>query len=266
MKQSSKILTLILFSLLFLNLSGQDQDDGFKNDPISNSGHEDRSFRFGLQVKPSISWFKPNSSGYEGEGSKLGLSYGLSTEFFLGKNYLVSTGFFISSLRGGISYEGTYLDNSNTHILSEVKQSIKINYIEVPLMLKLRTNELGYMTYFGNFGVKSGFKYKSTSDFVYTDITNSPKIENVNTTGDAFFFNSWLVIGAGLEYNISGNTNLSIGVSYNNGFINSLHTKTHLLNPTTKKASLGTKGEVLYTDKNASANINYFSLEIGIYF
>ncbi|MCO6501222.1 MAG: PorT family protein [Vicingus serpentipes] len=264
MKQSSKILTLILFSSLFLNLSAQ--DDGFQNDPIANSGDVDRGFRFGLQVKPGISWFKPNSSGYEKEGSKVGFSYGLSTEFFLGKNYLFSTGFFITSLGGDFSYEGVYLDNNNIYVPSEVKQSTKIGYIEIPLTLKLRTNEIGYMTYYGNFGLRTAFKYKSTSDFSYIDIKNTPKIEKVNTAGDVFFFNSWLVIGAGAEYNISGNTNLSFGISYNNGFINALHTKTHLLDATTGKAALGTKGEALYTDKNASANINYFALEVGIYF
>lgn len=264
MKQPSKILTLILFSLLFLNLSAQ--DDGFQNDPVANSGNNGKNFRFGLLVKPSISWFKPNSSGYEKEGSKMGFSYGLSTEFFLGKNYLVSTGFFLTSLGGDFSYEGIYLDNNNINVPSEVEQSMKINYIEIPLTLKLRTNEIGYMTYYGNFGVRTAFKYKSSSDFVYTDITNKPKVEKINTAGDAFFMNSWLVIGAGAEYNIFGNTNLSFGISYNNGFMNALHTKTNLLDATTGKAALGTKGEALYTDKNASANINYFALEVGIYF
>lgn len=262
MKQRSKILTLIVFSLLFLNLSAQ--DDNFNNDPIANSTTEYKKFRFGLQFKPILSWFKPNSSGYIKEGNELGFSYGLSTEFFLSKNYLFSTGFFVTSLGGEISYEGAYADNSNNYIPSELNQTFKIGYVEIPLTLKLRTNEIGYMTYHGNFGLRTGVKYKSVSDFTYLDIKNTPKIE-VNTAGDVFFMNAWLVVGAGAEYNISGNTNLSVGLTYNNGLINTLNTKTNLLDAN-GKAVIDANGKPLLTDKNASANINYFSLEIGIYF
>ena len=39
-----------------------------------------------------------------------------------------------------------------------------------------------------------------------------------------------------------------------------------MIDATTGKASVGANGKALYTDKNASANINYFALEVGIYF
>jgi hypothetical protein len=263
MKQFPKILTLIIFSSLFLNLSAQ--DGNFENDRVANSSDDDRKFRFGLQFNPNISWLKPNTTGYTKESSKFGFSYGLSTEFFLSKNYLFSTGIIINSLGGELSYQGTYEDDNKLNIPSEIVQSYNIKYVEIPLSLKLRTNEIGYMTYYGNFGLRAGIKYKSTSDFTYLDINKAPKVEDINTSSDVFFMNTWLVIGAGAEYNISGNTNLSIGFSYNNGLINTLDTKVNQLD-TGGNAALDSNGDPLFTDKNASANISYFSLEIGLYF
>ena len=263
MIQRTKILTLIIFGLLFLNLSAQ--DDSFENDPVVEAQDEARKVRFGLQLNPQISWLSPNTKNYAGKGSKLGLNYGLSTEFFLTKNYLFSTGFFISSLGGKVSYQGTFKDANGVNFQSTVEQTYKIKYIEIPLTLKLRTNEIGYMTYYGQFGLKSAIKFKSTSDYTYADINNSPKEEDVNTAGDIFFVNMYLTVGAGVEYNISGNTSLMVGLTYNNGFINQLNKESNLLN-TEGKAVLDADGNPVYTSKDPSANLNYIALNIALYF
>jgi len=264
MEQRTKILTLIIFGLLFLNLSAQ--EDSFENDPIDKTHDVERKVRFGLQANPQISWFSTNTENYESEGSKLGLNYGLSTEFFLTQNYLFSTGLFISSLGGKVSYEGVFKDSHGVNVQSAVEQTYSIKYIEIPLTLKLRTNEIGYMTYYGQFGLKSAVKFKSTSDYTYEEINNSPKVEEVNTAGDIFIVNMFLTVGAGVEYNISGNTSLMFGLTYNNGFINQLDKETNVVDETTGKAVLDASGSPVFSGKDPSANISYVSLNIGLYF
>ncbi|MGB0887966.1 MAG: porin family protein [Vicingaceae bacterium] len=263
MIQKTKVLTLILFGLLFINLSAQ--EDSFENDPVVNSNTEERKLRFGLQLNPHISWLSPNTKGYDNEGSKFGMTYGLSAEYFLTKNYLFSSGIFISALGGKVSYEGIFEDNNGVNVPSAVEQSYNIKYIEIPLTLKLRTNEIGYMTYYGQFGLKSGVKFKSSSDYVYADINNSPKVEEVNTASDIFFINMYLTVGAGVEYSISGNTTIVLGLTYNNGFINQLDKKTNIID-NSGKAALDLNGQPLYTNKDASANMNYVALNVGVYF
>lgn len=263
MIQKTKVLTLILFGLLFTNLSAQ--DDGFDNDLVINTNTEEPNFRFGLQLNPHISWLSPNTKAYGNEGSKFGMTYGLATEFFITKNYLFATGFFISSLGGEVSYEGIYEDNNGVNVASAVDQTYNIKYIEIPLTLKLRTNEIGYMTYYGQFGLKSGIKFKSTSDYSYKDINNVPKVEDVNTASDIFFINMYLTIGAGVEYSISGNTSLVLGVTYNSGFINQLDKRANSIDAS-GKAEIDANGEPVFTDKDASANMNYIALNVGIFF
>ncbi|TXB65071.1 PorT family protein [Vicingus serpentipes] len=258
--QKTKLLTLILFGILFLNLSAQ--EDSFSNDPVVEFD-EERKFRLGLHFSPSISWLSTNSSGYTSDGSKLGFAYGLSTEFYLAKNYLFSTGITINSIGGKIKYESVY-DVNGLLFPSEVKQSIKINYVDIPLTIKLKTNQIGYISYYGNFGVNLGLRYQSKSDFEYTDFDNITK-SDVNTSSDIKFMNINLVVGGGIEYNLSGNTNIMLGLTYNNGFINVLDSKTPVLNAN-GKATINNEGNPVYSDKSASANINFFTLNLGVYF
>ena len=53
----TKVLTLIVFGLIFLNLSAQEDD--FNNDPVAKLPDDNRTFRFGLHFSPDISWLKP---------------------------------------------------------------------------------------------------------------------------------------------------------------------------------------------------------------
>ena len=76
MIQKTKVLTLIVFGLIFLNLSAQ--DDAFANDKEAVLPDENRKVRIGLQFSPNISWLKANSDGYESNGNKIGFGYGLS--------------------------------------------------------------------------------------------------------------------------------------------------------------------------------------------
>jgi hypothetical protein len=258
--QKTKLLTLILFGLLFTNLSAQ--DDSFSNDPVVEFD-EDRKFRLGLHFSPSLSWFTVNSGGYSKDGSKIGFAYGLSTEFYLAKNYLFSTGVSLNSVGGKIKYQGVY-DVSGVILPSEVKQSIKINYVDIPLTIKLKTNQIGYMSYYGNFGVNMGLRYQSKSDYEYTDFDNVKK-SDVNTSSDMKFMNINLVVGGGFEYNLSGNTNFMVGLTYNNGFVNVLDSKTYVLDAN-GKATINNEGKAERSDKSASANLNFFTLNLGVYF
>lgn len=258
MNFKAKLLTLTLFGTLFFNLSAQDN-----NDPEVKFNKDVPSFRFGLHFSPNIAWLGLNTTGYDNNGTRFGFAYGLSTEFFLAKNYLISTGFNINNVGGKMIYEGVF-DNSGVLVPSEIKQEINTKYIDIPLMLKLRTNEIGYMTYYGTFGFLAGIKYNSKADYEYVDQSGIKKT-NVDNGSDITLFNMNLVIGAGAEYNLSGNTNIMFGVSYHNGFIDILKGKTNALSPL-GKALIGSDGKAVYTDKEIESTLNYFSIDLGIYF
>lgn len=250
--KTPKLITLILFSVIFLNLSAQEDDD--------------RSFRFGLHFSPNISWLNASSDGYEKNGPRIGFTYGLSAEFFLAKNYLFSTGFSLSSLGGNLSYPGVYDEENQgvtTFTPTNIDQSYNLKYVEIPLSLKLRTNEIGYLTYYGNFGFRTGINYGAKGDFDYKNQNVSRNDESIKN--DISLFNMWLIVGIGAEYSISGNTAIMFGLTFNNGFINTLNNKVHQLDAN-GNAVLNFDGTPAFKSKKANATLNYFSLDLGIYF
>ena len=268
MIQKTKVLTLIVFGLIFLNLSAQ--EDAFANDKEAKLPDENRKVRFGLQFSPNISWLKANSDGYESNGNKIGFGYGLSVEYFINKNYLLSSGINLLYAGGDLKYKGTTSGLLRTYS-ADVEQTYNLRYIELPLTLKLRTNEIGYFTYYGQFGIKAGFNYRANSKSTYSyddfvsPITQTHSDRENDAKGDINFMNMALVIGVGAEYNISGNTTMFLGLTFNNGFINQLDTKEHLLD-NSGEAVIDNNGDPIYTEKGASANLNYLALNIGVYF
>ncbi len=266
MIQKTKVLTLIVFGLLFINLSAQ--EDSFSNDKVAKLPDGNRTYRFGLQFNPNITWLKVNTADYGSEGSKVGFGYGLSFEYFMTSNYLFSTGVFLSNVGGKFSYVGVYGNDVGTY-QANVEANYKMKYIEIPLLMKLRSNEIGYLTYFGKFGLKTGFNYGASTELEYgytVGNTASQKQEKIKDASDHInWINLALVIGGGVEYNISGNTSLSFGVTYNNGFINQLDTKVMELDGS-GNVLFDSDGNPLLLDEKASANLNYVALNIGIYF
>ena len=268
MIQKAKIVTLILFGLLFIHLSAQ--QDEFSNDKAAKLPDDERPFRFGLQFNPNASWFKSNTNDYKSGGADMGFSYGLSFEYFMTKNYLFSTGLFMLNASGKLNYTST-VSRLSQNYTADIEAQYNLKYIEIPLMIKLRTHEIGYLTYFGQFGLTTGFNFGSSADFDYSYEDAQSSIiayhsESVRSISqDVNWLNIALVIGVGIEYNISGNTSLLLGLTYHNGFINQMDTKLNEFDAN-GNALFDNEGNPMYLDKEVSANLNYIALNIGIFF
>ncbi len=232
-----------------------------------------RRVRFGLKIAPMGSWMKPDfdtqgaSSQYQAEGGGLrfGFSWGPTVEFRLDDNFLVGTGIDINYFNGRLRGRSALSPTSGSALLPIVydwENTYKARYVEVPLMIKGRTKEIGALRYFLNFGLSAGFRYRSSAEV--TDVIGNQS--SVTTFNDASsFMNSFrgaLLVGGGVEYNLSGNTSLVAGIQFNNGITNQLKNQAKLIEP-----ELAIAG---YTDDinivKESAILNYLQLNVGILF
>jgi opacity protein-like surface antigen len=89
----------------------------------------------------------------------------------------------------------------------------KLQYISVPIGLKLKTNEIGYLTYFTHLGIIAGVNIKATGE------VEDYELENENISDEIKLFNLGYYIGAGVEYSIGGNSAIVLGLTYTNGFV-----------------------------------------------
>lgn len=199
-----------------------------------------KNFRFGLKVAPSFNWLRPDDKKTEGDGMAMGLKYGLITEFRLSSVASFSTGIEGSHLGGKLSYpdsafyyvhDDAFIAKEDTAGKSNKLQVYKLNnrtfrvtYVTIPVTLKLKTKDIGGMTYFGFFG--GDLNFRAGAKATDTQITNilvpsgtSFDASKVDITKDMNLFTVNLNVGGGIEYNLSGSTSFTAGLHYNRGFL-----------------------------------------------
>jgi hypothetical protein len=227
----------------------------------SAKAQEDASLRFGIKLSPNLGWLRPDTKGIESNGTPLGYSFGLLAEFPIGDrgNYAFASGLFLTNLGGGYTEEYTFVENvGSSPQVKDLQTDVHLRYVDLPLTIKMMTNEIGYMRYYGQLGISAGFNIRAKADkeipvVAGTLTDDTPIVSGFKLNEDEDFqdktnlFRAGLVIGGGMEYNFSGNTALLFGITYNNGFTNILK-------------------DVTYNGSNAKVFNDYLELTLGIFF
>lgn len=199
-----KILTLTLASIFTATAFAQ-----------SSSG---KNFHFGLEATPGIYWFKPNTDNNASNGAKFGFSYGVMLEFGFTSNYSFATGIGVSSIGGTYTNTAVTAPANITTTIANVEQ---LQYLQIPLTLKMKTNAIGMLKYYGQFGLGLGINLKATDDITTTVGALTPNTQNnQDIQSSTNPIRLGLLVGGGVEFNPSGNTSLVAGLLYDNGFLN----------------------------------------------
>lgn len=187
-----------------------------------------RNMRFGAQISPTVSWLSSDHSKVLGGGVDLGLKVGATAEFGFAENY-----FFTIGIGFGLGHGGKlqYADGGDllpeSELSSEVPEDIrhnfqpdtkinyKLNYLEIPIGLKLRTREYGYMRYFAEIPIitlGAVTRARGSIDASNLDVNKENIKEDVNR------LNAQWGLGGGLEYNFSETNAILFGLYYHQGF------------------------------------------------
>jgi len=173
-------------------------------------------WKFGISANPQISWLLADVKTIKSDGAGLGIRAGLVADKYFAKNYAISTGVAISSFGGRLYYQDSlYYQVHEDQVFIPAKSSIKYNlqYVEVPLTLKLKTNEIGYVTYFADLGFTGQVLIKAKGS------DSSKALEDDNIYNELRLFNMGYNFGGGIEYSLGGSAALLIGAKWINGFL-----------------------------------------------
>ncbi len=159
------------------------------------------------------------------QGGKIraGLEYGLLLDINLSKknkNYAISTGITGILMGGNANYDS--LITGPLTMRDDVHARFKMQYINVPINLKLKTNEIGYITYFGQIGFVPGFRVGGRVDSDVLLYENEKLGKGNSTIFKAPLFQIGLNVGAGLEYALNDRTALLVGLNFVNNFTNGI--------------------------------------------
>lgn len=169
----------------------------------NNSNGEEKNIRLGLAINPNIGWFRYNDDTYDG-GAKMGFSYGLIADLGFSKNYYFSTGLLINSIASSANFP----ENKEYDMR-------RLQYVDVPLTIKLKSEENDMGRFYGQFGFTTGFKVSGKQR-----LAGETKKVDIDKED---LFRLGLQLGGGLEWKLNDNLALMTGLSFNNGFTRAIN-------------------------------------------
>ena len=186
----------------------------------SQSNNNGAKFKGGVMINPFVSWGQPNTDDptknkVESTVPSLGFGYGLVGDFFFNNNYGINANLRVTSFNTQFRYTPEIKSSY------AIDRTLKLQYVELPITLKMRTNEIGYFRYFAQFGIMPAVKLAARGD-IDTLLNNTVmhSVKDLNITNDVNIFMLYSVIGLGAEYNLGGSTSIIGSITWNNGFTN----------------------------------------------
>jgi hypothetical protein len=216
------------YSLLFVALAFFTQ---------SAHAQDDRDFRIGFKIIPGFNWVKPKTNNIQRDGSNIGFSFGLMSDIRLADNYFFSPELNITSMTNRMKFKDTnnLILTGNGRSYNNITHKYNLKYLEIPLTFKFRTNESNGIRYWGQFGISPGVlignnvttsaqpspgnnvPFPISEKYLPNDSDND-QYDFVDNEDDVNIFRASMILGAGIEYNLSGNTSFYMGIRFNNGF------------------------------------------------
>jgi hypothetical protein len=255
-----------------------------------------QSFKFGVHIDPGVSFMNSNDKKVKPDGANMNFAFGVEMEKYFsekenyaitfGANFAVAKGGKLAYGDGGILLPNSTLDNTvyfnnvtnqsanaagisgeNMPLAPGTTIKYNISYVELPVGLKLRTNELGqsYMRAFFHLPIatvmvpvsaRASVNAPRPSDPVSQLYFTDGAVKGENIYKDVFPIQLAIGTGAGVEWapNDEGGLRLIGGIYYNYQLIDAVK-KNQILD---NQAGL--------IDNKASTGFHNISLRIGVVF
>jgi hypothetical protein len=214
---------------------------------------QDKKVRLGLKVSPSLAWNRINSQSNtvdtKGDGVRAKFGLGVIVDYYLGENYALGFGVNYATKGAGFTFNNPSLGSGTINY--------KLQYIELPVTLKLFTNEISddLILYFQVGGsLNANIQSKGTYEYVNPGMGINTKIVTSYSGGQNKIMLPEVsgLFSAGVEKKMSENTIIMFGATYNRGLTNVIRTSKPPL------VGLGLDGVKLIND--------YVSIDLGLKF
>jgi hypothetical protein len=183
--------------------------------PVFSVAGQDR-ITFGIHADPLVSWMSTDISKVKSNGARPGFNFGMTYNRYFAANYSFSTGISIMSAGGKlVNKDTTVMDFANFRatVLPGNTVVYKIQYLAVPVGLKLQTNQIGYFTFFTDLGFVPKIVINRKIDIPSIEISGE------NASKELRMVNLSYHITGGLEYSLGGSTALLFGIDFDNNFL-----------------------------------------------
>ncbi|MEN8226518.1 MAG: porin family protein [Bacteroidota bacterium] len=170
--------------------------------------------KFSVHADPQFAWFSSDEEEVTPDGSIFHIQTGIQMDLFFDKNYAFTLGFGINNMGGNLLYsDSTKFISKEDTIFATPGQTVKHNlqYFDIPFGLKLKTEELGYATFFLEIGFNPMININASAT------TKDDSFDKENIREDTHLFNLGYHTGIGVEYRLGGSTSAIGGVRWTSG-------------------------------------------------
>jgi hypothetical protein len=189
-----------------------------------------QDIKMGLAISPNTAWMVSTDYDHVTRGPKVNFGFEFIADVLFSENYALGLGVHVFNTGGDVRY--VVQDTVSAAFLMNVDRTYSLQYVELPLTFKMRTNQIGYTTVFGRFGLGIGMNIKAEADesryrsylegsegiSAYDGVVPLPDQKAIDS--DIKLFRASMIVGGGIERTLSGTTALVVGVNYNASFTN----------------------------------------------
>ncbi len=167
-----------------------------------------QNFRYGASVAPAASWWIVEGDNYISSGTSIGFQLGGMIDLTLGEQERFA-------LHSGLNFTsapGSYEQNPEVPSFQGKSWDFAVTTLDLPVLLRLRSNVMGKTVLFAQYGVTLGFT-----------LTDKVTVNDGKGGGDDFDYegsNTSLTMGAGLEYALNDDMGLMFTAFFQNGIKN----------------------------------------------
>lgn len=214
---------------------------------LSFGQSEYKKFRFGIYGDLGIGWIKPKTTDYSKAGASMTFGYGFDFDYYFSKNYVFNSGIYVNYMGGELSYLEKKDINGST-INGTLVRDYSLQYIEIPVSIKLKTSQMGYLTYFVQVGLNAGLRLNASCDDSYEFSTGNLVTKDIDLESNTSLFKLSFAPAIGAEYEVNQSLSIYSSLTFNNGMTDFL---------TGKNGITGTAEKAI---------LNKFGISVGLYF
>lgn len=169
-----------------------------------------------FNASPSVNWMSTNNQLAYKEKLVLGYDFGLTGDIFFTENerYSLTTGLQILNTGGAISYRTSGpFEFSGVTLPPSTQIRYRLRYVEVPLAIKLKTDQFHRVRYWGQFGLSTMVNIGAKGD------SDDGKLKRASIHDEINLFNLAMNVGAGFDFDLGGNNSITAGLIFHNGLM-----------------------------------------------
>ena len=222
---------------------------------------QNNGFAFGFKFGPGFDWTGSTTGAAVNEGMRTGFGVGVVAEYYFADNYAIVTGVNVNMNRGHYSFENARnamgADSVAFVEYYNVDRMYKATVYEIPLMLKMMTNELGNLPLRAYAQVGAGLGYaqrvKVMDDNSGNYAASNKEYSNLRAS---------LKIGAGAQYALDESTRVFAGVYFSHDFLNNINS----IAPNHYKFYFDGDDKIGERETKLNMLQNRFGVEVGVLF